>query len=151
MTCTQYESTHWEARGNPYDTTWYTAYVDALSAIAGDSVTVSGAVYPVTAVSSNAVQSFVLTYNPCSPLLGIPNTIYSLNSLWTGCQPGITAFYDPPVTLTPGVGMSAFGGAAPASVVSGVTTSSATAGATPDPSTPVVCISVPTSFDILVS
>jgi hypothetical protein len=41
-----------------------------------------------------------VTYNPCSPVLSVPTKLFTLNSIWTGCVPGIDAFFDPPYTLT---------------------------------------------------
>jgi hypothetical protein len=54
---------------------------------------------------SNVVTTYTVIVNPCSPALSVPTLLYSLQPLWTGCLPGISAFYDPPYTLTPGGSM----------------------------------------------
>jgi len=48
---------------------------------------------------------YTVTYNPCSPLLSVPTQLYTIDTLWKDCRPGIDAFFDPPFTLTSGNGL----------------------------------------------
>jgi hypothetical protein len=53
------------------------------------------------------LYEFTITYNPCSPTLSVPTELFTLNSMWTGCLPGIEGFYDPPYPLSTGNGLIA--------------------------------------------
>jgi hypothetical protein len=85
---------------------------------------------------------FTITYNPCSPTLSVPSELYTLNSLWTDCLPGISGFYDPPYPLSTGNGLIALtasdplGGNNPPQVATSDHTS-ASAGPTPPPPTAI--------------
>ena len=54
----------------------------------------------------NVITTYTLVQNPCSPALSVPTLLYSLQPIWTGCRPGMSAFFDPPINLTPGGPMS---------------------------------------------
>ena len=84
----------------------------------------------------NSFRYYTVTYNPCSPLLAVPTAVYSINSLWKACAPGIYALYDPPYVLTPGGGLSVFQTTATAiQDPPDMTTTQASAGLTPAPVT----------------
>jgi hypothetical protein len=89
-----------------------------------------------SSVDMNSFRYYTVTSNPCSPLLAVPAAVYSINSLWKACAPGIYALYDPPYVLTPGSGLSVFSTTtaviqdAPA-----IATTQASAGSTPAPVT----------------
>ena len=38
-------------------------------------------------------------------MLSVPTQLYTIDTLWKDCRPGIDAFFDPPYTLTPGKGL----------------------------------------------
>lgn len=50
--------------------------------------------------ASNVITTYTVTHDPCSPALSVPTLLYSLQPEWTGCIPGISAFFDPPIVLT---------------------------------------------------
>ena len=52
------------------------------------------------------ITAFPATYNPCSPLLSIPQRILTLNPSWKSCYAGIHAAYDPESMLTTESGFS---------------------------------------------
>lgn len=42
-----------------------------------------------------------MTYDPCSPIISIPQAILTLDPQWADCVPGVSGLYDPPSKLTP--------------------------------------------------
>ena len=72
---------------------------------------------------SDLINSNSFTYNPCKPTLSVPTQVLTLDSLWNGCLPPVSAFFDPPYKLSPGNGLVAFA----------TTTSTASPGPSPEP------------------
>ena len=67
----------------------YTDYETASSTIVGDGLG----------------TAFEYSYNPCSPMLSVPQQILTFNPQWRACSDGIHAFYDPPFALTSMAGL----------------------------------------------
>src|ERR1700712_122048 len=63
-------------------------------------------------------QEYILTYNPCKPYISVPTQLFAVDPLWTLCQTFWQGFslFDPPHTLEPGAGLSAFGGTSSTSI-----------------------------------
>lgn len=75
--------------GSSVGTMAYTDYEIASSTIVGDGPGIA----------------FEYSYNPCSPMLSVPQQILTFNSQWRACSDGIDAFYDPPFALTSMAGL----------------------------------------------
>ena len=87
----------------------------------------------------NVVTTYTVIHNPCSPALSVPTQLYSLQPLWTGCLPGISAFFDPPYTLTTGGPMGLVTKTSPVPAVpesGGPTATPPKPGVTPKPGMP---------------
>jgi uncharacterized membrane protein YgcG len=50
--------------------------------------------------AANIATTYTVVHNPCSPMLSVPTQLYTLQPQWTGCLPGLSAFFDPIYTLT---------------------------------------------------
>lgn len=49
---------------------------------------------------SNYIANWTITYNPCLPTLSVPTQLYTIDSQWKSCKPGMNGFYDPPTAVT---------------------------------------------------
>ncbi|KAE9372702.1 hypothetical protein N431DRAFT_536653 [Stipitochalara longipes BDJ] len=100
-TCTNVTSTFWQALGRREILT-DAAAVSNFSQTADLAYLRACSIYSVGDNPGSCVKQYSVTYNPCSPVLSVPTKVFALNPLWTGCIQGISAFFDPPYTLTPG-------------------------------------------------
>jgi len=91
--------------------------------------------------ASDLLTTISWTWDPCKPTLSIPHQILTMNSLWNTCSAPVTAFFDPPYTLSAGNGL----------FVPGAVTSAAAPGPTLEPATAsvtVTSLSTPTTFKL---
>lgn len=100
-----------------------------------------------TSVSGDSL--YTLTYNPCSATLSVPTELFAINSAWATCVPGINGLYDPPYSLTPGNGLTAFGPAPTDTTTAVLETSAVDPTTSPEPvSTPTTPTPIPTTTKI---
>lgn len=64
--------------------------------------------FPIPGVhATDLITVNVVTKDPCKPTLSAPAQILTLDPAWNICEAPVTAFFDPPYTLTAGNGLSA--------------------------------------------
>jgi hypothetical protein len=69
-----------------------------------------GTDFETTSTDGAILTTAEYTFDPCSPAISVPTQLFSVNSAWQTCLPGVNALCDPPYTLTPAANdLPAFG------------------------------------------